>query len=157
MSENKIYEITRLMGDAGHASSLVRGMLHEKYIRPIESAIAAEGKKVRKNLSNEARLLAALKPFVPATSQKNLEQTMEMLHLLETAKGLSRQMPPPATRQPLRAQETTCKDEARHADGIYEIDKNCQNILNKGQNESQCPFAPLLMMLALLSFTSQQF
>ena len=99
-TENKIYEITKMMsdnqiikGDVNQAADMIRAMINEKYIMPIVNAVDMENEKARKNPGKEVRLLNALKPFVASNSHNSVDKAIDMLHMVETLKGLSAQLP----------------------------------------------------------------
>ena len=157
--ENKIYEITQMMsdnqiirGDVSHAAGMVKAMLSEKYIAPITRAIAAENKKARTSPSREARLLAALKPFVDAGSHETLERAIDMLHMAETFKGLTKNMP--AHQRPYAAQRQThaahMQDASIHEDGVYDVDQRCVGF------KSQSPLAPIFLLMAMRAMNNEQ-
>jgi hypothetical protein len=137
-SESKIYEITQMMsdnkvikGDVNQAANMVKTMLSEKYIAPITNAIAAENKKARKNPTREARLLDALKPFMDRKSHDAVNKTIDMLHMMETLRGISAQLPKNAfvprshdynREAPVAA---ASGDASLRADGVYDVDEKC--------------------------------
>jgi len=132
--ESKIYEITQMMsdnqiikGDVNQAATMVKTMLSDKYIAPITKAIAAENKRARKNPTREARLLDALKPFMDHKSHDAVNKTIDMLHMLETMRGISAQLPknayvPAAGATPVAA---ASGDASVHGDGVYDVDEKC--------------------------------
>ncbi|MDR2183575.1 MAG: hypothetical protein LBE55_05320 [Clostridiales bacterium] len=133
VQESKIYEITQMMsdnkvirGDVNQAASMVKDMLSEKYITPITKAIAAENKKARKNPTREARLLDALKPFMDHKSHTVVDKTIDMLHMMETLRGISAQLPNnahiPGHMAPLAA---ASGDASLRGDGVYDVDERC--------------------------------
>ena len=147
MNENeKVYEIASIMGnnqlfkgDVNTAASLVRNMLTEKYITPIHKAMEKENKRARKNPNKEAQLLHALKPFMPSANHKAIEETIEAIHLIETLRGIQKQMPssspsPSSSTGPrtsaIAAQEVVINevaDPSVHPDGVYDMDEKCLN------------------------------
>ena len=153
--ENKIYEITQMMndnqvirGDVNHAAGVIKAMLNEKYIAPITRAIAAENKKARKNPCKEARLLAALKPFVDARSHSNLEKAIDVLYMAETFRGLTGNMPKPQNfRQTMAA---NVQDASVHGDGVYDVDQQCIEF------KRQSPFAPIFILMALRAMNNEK-
>ena len=154
MIENeKIYEIASIMndnqlfkGDVNHAANMVRGMLTEKYIAPIKKAIEKENARSRKNPNKEARLLAALKPFVAKEAHKKLDEVVDAIHLMETMRGLKEHLPKPkaVTAQNIPQPEDAPKDPSVHPDGVYNIDEDCM------KNKSN-PLIPFFMAIYLAS------
>ena len=152
-SESKIYEITQMMsdnrlirGDVNQAAGMVRAMLSEKYITPITKAIAAENKRVRKNPTREARLLDALKPFMDHKSHDAVNKTIDMLHTIETMRGITAQLPKAAYVPGTRAASVSAasQDASLHGDGVYDVDENCMEHKNKPN------LVPLFAMMALV-------
>jgi len=82
-------------------------MLESKILEATQmiKSLEQKSKQARRNPSREARLLHALKPFMAQSNHKALDDTVDMLHLLETLRV---------------ARETSI-----HADGIYDIDEEC--------------------------------
>ena len=82
MLENKILEATQMIKD-----------------------LEKKSKHARKNPSREARLLHALKPFMAQANHKALDDTVDMLHLMETMRSISVTSIQPS--------------------GIYDVDEEC--------------------------------
>ena len=162
-NENKIYEITQMIsdnqviqGDVNHAAGMIRAMLSEKYISPITRAINAENKRVRKNPCREARLLDALKPFTNQQNQQTLEKAIDTLHMLETMRGLSKQMPnnnhsynsnlfQPLAAANIQGHNQVTADNSYKEDGIYDIDEKCMG------HQSQIPLMPIILIMSLMN------
>jgi len=145
--ENKIYEITQMMsdnqvirGDVSHAAGVIKAMLNEKYIAPIARAIDAENKKARKNPSKEARLLAALKPFVDINSHRALEKAIDILYMQDTFRGLAGGMNRP--RKPAATKAAAI--DSIHEDGIYDIDRRCMEF------SGQAAILPIFLMMTAI-------
>ena len=156
-SESKIYEITQMMsnnqvikGDVNQAANMVRTMLSEKYISPITKAIAAENKKAKKNPTREARLLEALKPFMDHKSHDAVNKTIDMLHMMETLRGISAQLPK-AAYVPAAAHASSVaaasRDASMHDDGVYDVDDKCM------EYKSAPSLMPIFAMMALASLS----
>ncbi|MCL2377109.1 MAG: hypothetical protein FWC76_06920 [Defluviitaleaceae bacterium] len=152
-NENKIYEITQMMsnnqiikGDVNQAADMIKAMLSEKYIKPITKAVAAENKRVKKNPTREARLLDALKPFIDYRSHETVNKTIDMLHMMETLRGLSSQMPKNEYK-PLRHMgggvAAASGDASLHDDGVYDVDERCAGHKNTPN------LAPIFAIMAL--------
>ncbi|MDR2167792.1 MAG: hypothetical protein LBE35_08105 [Clostridiales bacterium] len=156
MSEKEqVYEIMGLMndnhllrGDVNSAAHMIRNMLSDKYISPIQRAIEKENKRARKNPCKEARLLAALKPFVNTGNHKVLDDTIDALHLMETLQSLRSHMPKPQPAAQIRQQAASpnAKDPSIQPNGIYDMDEKC--LIKKEQN----PMNPIFMAILLSSF-----
>ena len=151
-SENKIYEITKMMadnrvikGDVNHAANMVKTMLSEKYVAPITRAIGAENKKVRKNPSREARLLEAVKPFMDGERHPALNRAIDALHMVETLRGLSDQMPKSVHLTPkgITAAGLGLGGGSVHEDGIYDMDERCAS------HQGQMPLMPIFVVMAM--------
>ena len=152
MSEKEqIYEIANIVGndklfkgDVSSAANIIHNMLSEKYISPIKKAMEQENTRSRKNPSKEARLLSALKPFMPQANHKKLDETLDTIHLLETLRGIQKRLPRPkvqATTQNVQTQELTT-DPSVHTDGVYDIDKQCLDT-------PKSPLIPLFLILIM--------
>jgi len=150
--ESRIYEITQMMsdnkvikGDVNQAASMVKNMLSEKYLAPITKAIAAENKRAKKNPTREARLLEALKPFMDNKSHDAVNKTIDMLHMMETMRGISAQLPKNAYEA--KGHDTTLQagsgDASLRADGVYDIDEKCM------EHKAQPSLMPIFAMMAL--------
>jgi len=153
MEKEKVYEIASIMsdnqlfkGDVNVAAGMVRSMFAEKYITPIQKAIEKENAKSRKNPNKEARLLAALKPFVASHAHKKLDEVVDAIHMLETMKGLKGHLPAPKAvqAQNIPQPEGPPKDPSVHTDGIYDIDQDCM------KNRTN-PLIPFFMAIYLTS------
>ena len=153
MSEkSKIYEITQMMsdnkiikGDVNQAANMVKTMLSDKYIAPITKAIAAENKRVRKNPTREARLLDALKPFMDHKSHDAVNRTIDMLHMMETMRGITAQLPSAAyvPRGPAAPVTAASGDASLRADGVYDIDEKCM------EHKAAPSLMPIFAVMAL--------
>ncbi|MCL2855238.1 MAG: hypothetical protein FWE21_06425 [Defluviitaleaceae bacterium] len=95
-------------------------MLESKILQATQmmKAIEQKSKHARKNPSKEARLLHALKPFINPTSHKTLEDTADMLHLMETMRAV--------TDNYIQSQDISIQ-----SDGIYDVDEDCMRGRNK--------------------------
>lgn len=152
-SENKIYEITQMMndnhvirGDVSQAAGMIKGMLSEKYIAPINRAIATENKRARKNPSREARLLEAMKPFMDKRNHRAVDKAIDALHMMETFKGLTKQMPKQHYAPRGQTRAAGIEDASTHQDGIYDVDERCANY------KGQASLTPILLMMAMVAF-----
>jgi hypothetical protein len=156
-NESKIYEITRMMrddqvikGDVNHAANMVKAMLKEKYVAPITRAIAAENKKARKNPCKEAKLLEVVKSFVDSGQHESLDRAIDALHMAETLRGLSAQMPKhsygPMKREMMAAGFESGNGSIRE-DGVYDVDERCAG--HKGQRPLMPIFAVMAMTMML--------
>jgi len=153
---SKIYEITQMMndnqvikGDMSQAANMVKSMLSEKYLAPINKAIAAENKRARKNPTREARLLDALKPFMDHKSHDAVNKTIDMLHMMETLRGISAQLPKsaytPMNHVPNLA--AASGDASLRDDGVYDVDEKCMEY-------KQTPnLMPIFCMMALATMS----
>jgi len=145
---NKIYEIAQMVGnnnvikgDMQEAAGIIRTMLAEKYVLPLNRIIEQEGIKRRENPSKEVRLLQAIRPFMPYSRQEQLSKSIDMLYNIETAKSLSTNISS-KSQKPLKIAEI---DNSVHPDGVYDIDKNCMD-------QMQSPsISPIFLILALLN------
>ena len=150
-----IYEITQkisdnsvIKGDVNHAADLIKSMINEKYITPIQQAIAAENEKARTNPSREARLLDAIKPFVDARQHDALDRTIDTIYLMQTLQGLRRHMPQQQAALPVPPHTdiyAAAHDPSIHNDGIYDIDDRCV------EQHRHSPLMPIFVMLAMAS------
>ena len=154
-SENRIYEITQMMsdnkvirGDVNQAANMVKNMLSEKYLTPITKAIAAENKKARKNPTREARLLDALKPFMDHKSHEAVNKTLDMLHMMETLRGISAQLPENAyvPGGSAASVEAASGDASLRTDGVYDVDEKCM------EYKAAPSLMPVFAVMALAAF-----
>ena len=155
-NESKIYEITQMIsdnkvikGDVNQAANMVKTMLSDKYIKPITKAIAAENKRVRKNPTREARLLDALKPFMDHKSHDAVNKTIDMLHMMETFRGITAQLPKNAYVPRNRNYESETSvaaasgDASLRADGVYDVDEKCM------EHKAAPSLMPIFAVMAL--------
>ena len=154
--ESKIYEITQMMSDnkviksdVNQAANMVKAMLNEKYVTPIAKAIAAENKKVRKNPTREARLLDALKPFMDHKSHDAVNKTIDMLHMMETLRGITAQLPKKAYVPGGRVASVAAAsgDASLRSDGVYDVDEKC---MEHNAAPSLMPIFAVVMALAYM-------
>ena len=123
-----------LSGDTAGAAHVVRSVLRERYVSPIEKAIVDENRRARKHPCKNAKLLDALRPFVDATGSKRLDEVIDALHMVEALRGMSTHLPKlsPAA---ITAQSG---DVSARADGVYDIDSGSSSML------------PMLMLMLLM-------
>ncbi len=145
MSENKIYEITRLMqspdnfkDDIQEAVKIISEHFRKKYISPIEQEIKICGEQCRKTPSKEITLLEACRPFVKNTSQ--LDSFINIVNSLSVIQKLV----------PSNIKISQLNDSSVHEDGIYDIDKNCS--IDRFNAESIINANPLIIVLIILIF-----
>lgn len=146
MSENKIYEITRLMqspdalkNDVTEAMEIVAKHFRNKYILPIEQEVRCCSEQCKKEPIKEAVLLEACRPFVRNT--KNIDFFLDIINSISVVERL---MP----RQSIKA--LSAEDSSIHKDGIYDIDKSCQyNRLNIAESLG---INPIFIVIILLAF-----
>ena len=134
MDKNEqIYEIASIVGDnklfkgdMSQAAGMIKSMLSEKYIAPIKNAMESENKRSRKNPNKEARLLEALKPFIPESNHHKLNNTIDAIHFMETVRGMQNMLP---QRQavPVKTLGVASVDPSVHEDGVYDFDEMCLN------------------------------
>ena len=156
--ENKIYEITQMMsdnqiirGDVNHAAGMIKAMLSEKYIAPITRAINTENKKARKNPCKEARLLAALKPFMDPSNHAALDNAIDALYMAETFRGLTGHLPTPRHHAPPRQTHAAhVQDASIHDDGVYDIDQRC------AQFKNQPSLTPIFLLMAMKAMRNEE-
>ena len=120
MSENKIYEISRLMQspenfrqDIADAIQIVSNHFKGKYISPIEQEIKICSEECRKAPTKEMALLEACRPFV-----KDSTQLDNMLGIINGISVVQRLIPSTVGIAQIN-------DSSIHDDGIYDIDKSC--------------------------------
>jgi len=146
-----ITDRNNIESDMANAMEMVKGLFRDKYVKRLNDAFSKCREANAKSPSKEVRLLQALKPFIPEENHKNMEMAAEMLLMMETLKGIRdeaniisaqesgsrakdrknengrRFIPAAAAGTEYSAEEDIAdnKDEAIHADGIYEMDQNC--------------------------------
>lgn len=123
-----------LQKDMSEAMALVRNLFQEKYMAKLQRAIDAHRNKALQNPPQEARLLLALKPFMPEQSQKAAERLIDAMVLTNTTKSIVAELMPwesqspqvPAEGQPVAAAlREESVENSIHEDGIYDVDYAC--------------------------------
>lgn len=145
--DDRMFEITRLMndsnvlkGDISQAADIVKSHFANKYINPLATAIENENKNSRKHPSKEAKLLEAMRPFIPHYHHDRLNQAIDSICMMDTIKKLSSSMPKPT----ISAMEVGIPQSSIHDDGIYNIDEKCL------RNKHKPTIAPILLVLMLM-------
>jgi len=145
---NEILAKNLMQTDVNQAAQLVRSMLTEKYISPIQKAVSNENKRVKKNPCKNTRLLEALKPFVGRDAQHSLTSTIDILHTIQTIQGMTKQIPPQSLATSEQARDSISTNSV-HPDGIYDIDSACVGFAPQNPNSSQ-NFMMMLMLMLLM-------
>ena len=159
-SNEQIYEIASIVGDnklfkgdMSQAAGMIKSMLSEKYITPIKNAMENENKRSRKNPNKEARLLEALKPFMPESNHQKLNDTIDVIHFMETMRGMQNMLPQKIA-QPVKALEAKVADPSAHKvadpsvheDGVYDIDQMCLT-------SPKSNIVPIFMAMIMMNMT----
>lgn len=143
MSENRIYEITRLMQspdnfkrDIDDAMEIVAKHFRNKYIAPIEQEVKCCSEKCRNEPVKEAVLLEACRPFVKNT--KNIDMILEIINSLSVIQRLA----------PFKVSTCGIEDSSIHNDGVYDIDKSCR--IGSYNTESLFGGSPIMILVILI-------
>jgi len=146
---NEVFAQNLIQTDVNQAAHLVRSMLTEKYVSPIQKAMDSESKRIKKNPCKNTRLLEALKPFVDTSVQQSLSSTIDILHTIQTLQNMNKHLPQSSQNLPIK-QSSISVQNSIHADGVYDIDPSCGHQSETPQNASHSPsIVPLLMLLLL--------
>ncbi|MCL2576307.1 MAG: hypothetical protein FWE33_07710 [Defluviitaleaceae bacterium] len=138
---NEVLATAIAQADVNQAASLVRNMFTEKYIAPIQKAVQAENKRIKKNPCKNTRLLEALKPFVDNSTQQSLASAIDMLHTIQTIQGINKSVVG-ANVAPVRNDGISTS--SIHTDGIYDIDPVCAGVAPQNN------IFPMLLMFLLM-------
>lgn len=120
ISENKVYEITKLMQnpdnlrkDMKEALEIVTEHFRNKYIAPVEREIKCCSEACRKEHVKEIALLEACRPFVKKTD--GIDLFINIINSINVIDKLT----------PIKVRAAKLNDSSIHKDGIYDIDESC--------------------------------
>jgi hypothetical protein len=144
MPDNKLVQITQMINDKNtlandilNAAGSVGGVLKEKYLTPLNAAIAEISSNVEKNPSKEVTLINAMRSFMPEGSRHTADKVTGMLNQITCLQRLAGQLGSMANSGVAGA--------CVHSDGVYEIDEQCV------RRRSSPNLNGLLMMMLLMS------
>ena len=123
-----------LQRDFQEIASAMKGMLHEKYLRRLQTALLDHAAQTQQNPPKEARLLEACKPFLPAERHEAIDKARHFFqtwdacqHIhsrIKTAAQTAATQAKPNAQPFVRAAEAA-SDPSLHRDGVYDIDSQC--------------------------------
>jgi hypothetical protein len=146
--KSTIYEITQLMNDKkliqndlDEVLSIIKDVIHQKYISKFQLALDEQKELVSKNTPKEITLLVALKPFLEETSHTYIDQIIDIMYKVSTAKSIDAEIQKCSIH---KTDNTSSECELTiHDDGIYELDNHCK--INK--NFSSINITEIIFML----------
>lgn len=149
MSEtNPIYEITRqlsspniMQNELNEIKALALKHIRDKYLSPINAAVASGRDYYRAHPSREVTLLEAFKPFVKDSSS---------IDALVDALSIMRIFTNPALGTEVSA---AASDPAIHPDGIYEVDEGCIAAGAQNKKEDINLSLPSLLLLLFIVYS----
>lgn len=131
---NMLQELTQKMTDPSQirddfngAAALVIEMFREKYINRLNDAVSFHISKAKEEPPDSAKLLYALKPFINGDRHEQLDNTANLLIMLDALKNITGNRAIERT-APMTASlgiENASSEGVIHIDGIYEVDKTC--------------------------------
>ncbi len=153
---NKIYEITsqlsspdNLRNDFKEIINFAAQHFNNKYLSPINTAIASRKAYCFSHPCRETNLLKAFKPF--AANDKGIDELINMINTLRIFSEIYSKPKEAA----LSVSAAAINDTAIHSDGIYEIDEGCLNTATQAKTDNDIlalePIT-LLFLIALVIF-----
>lgn len=143
VSENKIYEITKLMQDPDNlkndmkeALEIVAEHFRNKYIVPVEREIQCCSEACRKEPIKEIALLEACRPFVKHTD--TIDMFVNIINSINVINRLT----------PIKIGTAQINDSSIHKDGIYDIDESCS--VSKLNADALMGINPIIIVAIIL-------
>lgn len=99
MDSNDIYEITKMVQHSGRLNedfsgimNSIRDVVQNKYLTKVHQTVNAQQDKIKMNPPREVTLLNALKQFSNNGSMGGLDQTINMLMMINTARNMQNEL-----------------------------------------------------------------
>lgn len=150
MSEtNPIYEITRqlsspniMQNELKEIRELALQHIRDKYLSPINAAVASGRDYYKGHPSKEITLLEAFKPFVKDSS--SIDALVDTLNILRIFSNLT---------AGTEVAAASSADPAVHPDGIYEIDEGCMAAGAQSRGADMNLDLPTLFLLLFVAYS----
>ncbi len=141
-----IYEVANLMRNPQNIQddfSLVinsfRDTLTEKYIGKMNKVVSEHRERVMNSPPKEVVFMQAMKPFMPVASQRQLDNIIDTIVLMNTYNSIRSELDCPYGQGHI------------HPDGIYEVDPNCRLRQHDSGMSMDISGLGLILMLSLMS------
>ncbi len=150
-----------MQSDMNEAMDMVRQMFYDKYLKKLQNALTEQQTEIVSAPTKEIKLMQAVKQFMPAHKQEDMEKMIDMMVLTEMFKSFQGEIQENKPKISVQSdsgvksvQEDTDYDSSVHKDGIYDIDYNCLKSSDAPINEETAwnkLFSFCVMYLGLLN------
>lgn len=151
MSDDRIYEIARLMEDPENlsrdiyaAGELVSRHFYNKYVMPLKEIFNKHAEMCAEKPSKEMVFLHSCRPFIPHRNMDMFEKAVDIFSALEVINSINSAY----TAHTVTA--ASISDSALHPDGVYEVDKSCMVGYSSVSSTGNMDTAVMLLALFFL-------